>query len=283
MLQSQLCKEQDFQSQWYADAFMKLKAEDALLSLVNNNMTDHATAPLSRLAYRFHRKLWEWCFIYEALRQRGALQPNKRGLGFGVGTEPLTAAFASHGCQITATDLDFEVAQAQGWVATNQHAVSLQELNGEHICDPAQFAKLVTFEYADMNHITPSYDGQFDFTWSSCSFEHLGSIELGTQFIVNQMKCLRPGGVAVHTTEFNLSSNEHTIDHNLTVLFRRRDIEQMVHRLRAEGYEIDVDFSLGIGPIESHVDVPPYSHHPHLRLQLGQFVTTSIALIIHRP
>ena len=38
--------------------------------------------------------------------------------------------------------------------------------------------------------------------------DRIGSIELGLQFIENSMATLRPGGVAVHTTEFNLEDGE---------------------------------------------------------------------------
>ena len=54
---------------------------------------------------RLHRKIWEFCFIAQALDERGMLARGRRGLGFAVGTEPLPAMFASRGCAIVATDL----------------------------------------------------------------------------------------------------------------------------------------------------------------------------------
>jgi hypothetical protein len=45
-----------------------------------------------------HRKMWEWLFIAEALHEREMLEPGRRGLGFGVGREPLVALFAARGC-----------------------------------------------------------------------------------------------------------------------------------------------------------------------------------------
>ena len=39
--------------------------------------------------------------------------------------------------------------------------------------------------------------GQFDFVWSACAFEHLGSILNGLEFVVNSVKCLKPGGVVL--------------------------------------------------------------------------------------
>ena len=44
-------------------------------------------------------------------------------------------------------------------------------------------------------------------------------------FVINSMRVLKPGGVAVHTTEFNLSSNDDTIEARDLCVYRRRDIE----------------------------------------------------------
>jgi hypothetical protein len=136
-----------------------------------------------------------------------------------------------------------------------------------------------------MNHIPEDLLAeQFDFTWSTCSFEHVGSIELGQQFILNQMRCLRPGGIAVHTTEFNLSSDEYTLDHQGTVLFRRRDMEDLARSLRAEGHLIELNFSPGNGRLDHYADVPPYfvPGGLHLKLLLDKYITTSIGLVIQK-
>ena len=52
-----------------------------------------------------HRKQWEFVFILRALEYYGALRPDARGLGFGVGIEPLSSLFAAEGCRVMATDL----------------------------------------------------------------------------------------------------------------------------------------------------------------------------------
>jgi hypothetical protein len=113
-------------------------------------------------------------------------------------------------------------------------------------------------------------------------FEHCGSIEQGKSFILNQMKCLRPGGVAIHTTEYNLSSNHSTVEDGGTVLYRQSDIEWMVSALREAGHSITIDFTPGREMVESYVDLPPYKLQPHLRLLLADYVCTSIGLIITR-
>ncbi|MED1852251.1 SAM-dependent methyltransferase, partial [Brevibacillus borstelensis] len=80
----------------------------------------------------------------------------------------------------------------------------------------------------------------------------------------------------------NGSSNDDTIESGITVIFRLQDIEWMVEALRAQGHSIEIDYSVGTGEIESYVDVPPYSNDLHLRLLLGQYVSTSIGLIIKK-
>jgi hypothetical protein len=126
----------------------------------------------------------------------------------------------------------------------------------------------------------------FDFSWSACAFEHLGSIARGERFIFEMLRCLRPGGIAVHTTEFNVSSNQDTRDHDDEfVLFRRRDIERMARRLRSRGHRIELDFTLGTEEKESYVDPEPFTNPNrtvHMRLKIEPYVVTSIGLVIEK-
>jgi hypothetical protein len=228
-----------------------------------------------------HRKQWEWVIICDALHERGLLAPGKRGIGFGVGLEPLPALFASDGCEIVATDLAVDNAASQGWIAGDQHAASLEQLNSLGLCTPDEFRERVSFRSADMNDIAPDLRG-FDFTWSSCCFEHLGSIEHGLNFVERSLDCLRPGGVAIHTTEFNLSSNDDTVDQGGTVIFRRQDIDRLAQRLTAQGHKISLDYTEGTTVYDRFVDLPPYQQDPHLRLLLAGYVSTSICLIVRK-
>jgi len=65
-----------------------------------------------------HRKMWEWLFVAEVLRERGMLALGHTGLGFGVGQEPLVALFAAAGCDVVATDQPAELASTSGWTAS---------------------------------------------------------------------------------------------------------------------------------------------------------------------
>ncbi len=233
--------------------------------------------------WRLHRKLWEYCFILQALYERDMLRSGRRGLGFAVGEEPLPSLMASLGCEVMATDLDVSDSRAEVWAKTAQLAASLEGLNTRKLCNESDFQRRVSFMPVDMNRIPDDLKG-FDFTWSSCSFEHCGSIGLGKRFLREQMKCLKPGGIAVHTTEYNLSSTERTIDTGTTVIFRRQDVEAMVRDLQAEGHEVEkLQLDVGASGEDAHVDIPPYSSNVHLKLELfNEFVSTSVALIIRK-
>lgn len=231
---------------------------------------------------RTHRKQWEFCYILQSLARSGKLAPGMRGLGFGVGGEPLTAVFAERGVQVVATDLDFEGAQALGWVDTQQHAATKSGLNERKICPEEKFKENVEFRNVDMNSIPAEFAGQFDFSWSACALEHLGSIKNGLRFVEKSVECLVPGGVAVHTTEFNCNSDTETLDNMGTVLFRKCDFLSLAERLAAKGAQLQLCFDLGDLPLDKHIDVPPYSANEHLKLQIDRWVTTSFGLIVRK-
>lgn len=235
-----------------------------------------------REALRYHRKLWEFVFICQALHERGLLSAGKKGLGFGVGSEPLSAYFAAKGCQITATDIDLDYAIQMGWTETNQHAVGKAALRNPLLCPDEVFDANVVFETCDMNKV-PTHLSGFDFCWSACALEHLGSIESGLAFIERSIDTLKPGGWAIHTTEFNTSSNDDTVDNMGTVLFRRSDFAELAHRLAQKGHSLaPLDFNLGQDPVDRYIDMPPYREQPHLQMALDGYSTTSYGLIVRR-
>lgn len=256
---SELCKAKDFSASWYKRWCHELKESP-----------------------NFHRKQWEFVFVMQALWERGCIAEGKRGLVFAVGSEPLPSVFARYGCDILATDLFPEEGIAKGWDHNNQLCFGLDSLYKCDICDKETFYKRVEYLAVDMNAIPPELRN-YDFNWSSCSFEHLGTIEKGFAFLKNQLKTLKPGGWAVHTTEYNLSSNDETQNNNDTVIYRQRDIEKIVNELRSEGHFVEeLDYSLGGLPEDFMVDVQPHRQDIHLKLQIDKYVVTSIGLIIQK-
>lgn len=256
---SELCKAKDWQADWFKRWVGELK-EPA----------------------RYHRKQWEFIYVMQSLWERGCIKKGNKGLAFAVGSEPLPSIFANYGCEILATDITPEEGTEKGWTNGDQLCFGIESLNKRGLCTDEILKKHVSYRAVDMNNIPDDLNG-FDFNWSSCSFEHLGTIQKGLDFLKNQLKTLKPGGWAVHTTEFNISSNEETLDNCDTVIFRMTDIEKLVKELRIQGHKVElVDYSLGGLAEDFNVDVHPHDQKTHLRLQLNEFVVTSIGLIIQK-
>ncbi|MBP0443497.1 methyltransferase domain-containing protein [Roseomonas sp. SSH11] len=240
----------------------------------------------------YHRKVWEDCYALQALHERGMMAPGRRGLGFAVGAEWLPSFLAARGAEILATDIDANDLRARNWIETDQHGGRVETIFKPGLIDLDTFNERVSMRAVDMNTIPEDLHGGFDFLWSICSLEHCGSIRQGLDFVVESMKCLRPGGVAVHTTEFNMSPTGPTLEEGVTVLFQRHHIEELGTRLAQAGHRmLPMDYDTGTGILDQFVDLPPYPGNdsplaipeaPHLRLSIQGLVSTSIGFIIEK-
>jgi 2-polyprenyl-3-methyl-5-hydroxy-6-metoxy-1,4-benzoquinol methylase len=242
----------------------------------------------------YHRKLWEFAFVLQVLWESGRLRPGMRAVGFGCGEEPLASYLAALGIEVTVTDLDPASSVGRGWVETGQHTSALDQAFKPELVDRGRFKELVSLDYVDMNRIPSSLDGRHDFCWSICAFEHLGSVENGLRFVENAMRTLKPGGVAVHTTEFNYLSEEETIDSGPTVLFLRKHFLELKRRLEARGHQVgELDFATGSDVLDRFIDIPPYTwdgasegiwggQPEHLKMTVGRFPCTCYGLAIRR-
>ena len=251
-----------------------------------------------------HRKLWEFAYILQNMYGMGVLKEGQRGIGFGCGEEPLPSYFASKRMHVTVTDLDPNQVAGQGWAESGQHTASIDSAFHPNLCDRASFDDHVELQYVDMNNIPAHLDNQYDFCWSVCALEHLGSIKQGLDFIENSLRTLKPGGVAIHTTEFSYTETERTVDDKSTVLFLRHHFEEISARLRGAGHDVqELDFHVGTDPLDTFVDVPPYPPYPfdelgivartgatsdecyrpgHLKLSVFGFPATCFAITIRK-
>jgi len=248
----------------------------------------------------YHRKVWEACFVAQAAWEAGALAPGRRALGFAVGREALPSLFASAGVEVVATDLPAGDKRAREWVRTGQHpgdggGAARRALFRPDLLGAAEFDRLVSHRDADMRRIPPDLlRGGFDLVWSACAMEHLGGLGRGADFVVEAMRCLRPGGVAVHTTEFNTDAAGGTPRWGTTVLFQRRHLDALARRLEAAGHRmLPLDDAPGEGALDGFVDLPPFGDEetpgknplasaqtPHLKLSIRGYPATSVGIVV---
>jgi len=239
-----------------------------------------------------HRKLWELSYVLQAIFENGHMRDGARGLGFGCGEEPLPSYLAARGVAVTVTDLGADEAYEKGWATTGQHTASLDKAYHPALVDRATFDRLVGIETVDMTAI-PDHLRDYDFCWSVCALEHLGSIAKGMAFIENSLETLRPGGIAVHTTEFNIASDGPTIDNWPTVLFQGQHFVALADRLRAQGHDVaELNFDVGDKPLDRFIDVPPFDpaaefgnwhrRSAHLKLAIDGFPCTCVGIVVRK-
>lgn len=245
-----------------------------------------ATDPLPP-EMRYNRKVWEWAYIAQCASESGVLQAGRRALGFGVGTEPLPALFASRGMEVIATDQPVE--SGQHWADTGELMGDRDGLARPHLIDGASFDQLVLTKRIDMNAV-PDNLGAFDLIWSSCVIEHLGSPRLGLDFVRNSCRMLQPGGIAVHTTELELTPRSETADYGHCAVYRPADLRALAETLQADGLECVLNLTVPMDTAAdrwiSLVTQPNAKDLPdqaHLKLVLGDSVSTSFALVVRRP
>jgi SAM-dependent methyltransferase len=243
----------------------------------------------------YSRKLWEFAYVLQALFEHDMMTPGRRGLGFGCGVEPLPSFLASKGVAITVSDAPPEHQVSTGWAKTAQYAASREQAYYEKLVDRSSFERLVDFCFADMRNIDGGLSN-FDFCWSICALEHLGTIAAGMDFVENSLGVLKPGGISVHTTEFNFLHDDYTIDDWVTVLPQRQHFQELSDRLTAKGHWVaPLDFEVGKGPIDRFIDMPPYpfqfpepqrgilsGNNNHLKLTCDGIPTTCFGLIVKK-
>lgn len=276
MLNCMPCRYEHFEQDWYGRWMDEIRAPRTIEPEVKHS----------------YRKLWEFAAILQSLHERGMLTAGRRGIGFAVGGEPLSSVFAKYGCDVLATDLVTED-NASRWDSTNQMASSLESLFHDYVVNRETFDQRVSFAPADMNNFAymNNFDDilaeKYDFVWSSCAIEHLGSIQKGIEFVKNSMRLLKPGGISIHTTEFSVVSNDDTVSEGWNNIFRRRDIEEIDYVLRRHGCGLErLDFFPGTHRYDLQFDSEPYFQRDgvvHLKLDLLGYVCTSYLLIARRP
>lgn len=248
--------------------------------------------------FRYQRKLWELAFVLQVLFEHDMF--GKIGIGLACGSEMLPSYLIAKGCTITAGDKPFaKDDQAQeGWASTNQYTQSKDSLYHAQLVERPLFEKKFTLAYADMNDLPHELYENFDFCWSICAAEHLGSIRHGLDFFKNSLKLLRKGGISVHTTEFNLFSDKATTDNWGSVLFTKSHLENLSHEIAQVGGSLyPFDFDPGDSFFDRYIDMPPYPHQsvaginaplpaiglcPHIKLLCDGFPATCAGIIIQK-
>jgi len=199
-----------------AAQYVGLKSKPSTQSDLESDWAAYWSSQL-KAPVAFDGRLWELCYVLQAIHENGHIRSGSRGLGFGCEREPLPGYLATADVNVTVADL----------------------------------------RHGDVNGVAENQKN-YDFCWSIRAMEQLGSIENGLDFVEDSLIALRPGGLAVHTTEFNFSDDSKTIDNQAIVLFQRKHFEELAKRLRASGHVVaEMDFNVDRKPLDRFIDLPP--------------------------
>jgi len=192
----------------------------------------------------------------------------------------------SRGLDVVATDQGSE--SGDHWASTGELLTGLSGLSRSHLIADEELVSHVEVRNVDMNDV-PDDLGTFDVIWSSCVIEHLGSPQRGLDFVLESCLLLAPGGIAVHTTELELTRRETTADYGNCAVYRLSDLQEFAKRLAEVNCTSDLNFSVSMDTREdrwiSLVATDGQSAPPdiaHLKLAIGESVSTSFGLLIRR-
>ncbi len=234
---------------------------------------------------RLHSKQFQNYAIMEAANSILDLGKNGvKAIGFGVGVEPIPAGLAKLGYKVLATDF-LEGDIALDWKNSNQLLSSPEDLNSRGILTENEFINQIKFMSMDMNNIPEELNNEFDFVWSSCALGHIGGYQNGLDFIHRSVKLLKPGGIALHTTELDVSSEDSKFDFPTLSLYRESDIKALLDTLKSEGYLVEhfrIDHKWK-GKSERFIAREPWGDQPHIRIEVLGREVLSLAIRIERP
>ena len=141
------------------------------------------------------RKRWELCWLAQKFQELKLDDSKATLLGLGVGTEPLMYHFAHSARQVVATDL---YNSESVWRESRSATETVASLS------PFSYPReRLTVRDMDMRDIEFPADC-FDVVWSCSSIEHMATLPELVHVFREIHRVLKPGGVALITTEFSL-------------------------------------------------------------------------------
>lgn len=219
---------------------------------------------------RFHRKIWEFNQALYGLRRLRRLAPDATAIGIGCGHEELMYFLANRLRLVVATDL-YEGTYLGG------------ESQADVLEHPAKYAP---FPYREdhlhvrrMNGLAlEAAPASFDIAFCLSSIEHFGTLADKRRALAEMFRVLKPGGVAVVTTEVVLNRLGRGAQYFQpdALLALVRDVGFTLHQapdLRAEREFAEAPLAL---PMDTFAV-------PHVVLRNLHTIYTSVALFLLKP
>jgi SAM-dependent methyltransferase len=254
-----------------------------------NSEIKEALAELQKLSSEgfIHRKDWEWALGIIAMRRFGKLNEKSTAIGVGSGTEPVPFYLANKVKYVYATDL---YGQNDGWKRAAPSDF------------PENPKKYAPFPYKEDALTVLRMDGtklefpseSFDIAFSFSSIEHFDSggknNHSGALRSLKEIeRVLKPGGLAVITTEYIINDKEHPEFFNRRTIYsdlidkleRLKLVEPLDLRITSKTLDTVIDYS-SIGVSWNNINNDYKRTHPHIVLRIKNILFTSIMLVFQK-
>ena len=88
----------------------------------------------------------------------------------------------------------------------------------------------------------------------------------------------------MHTTELELTSRADTAEYGNLVVYWTRDLDGLAEEVGDRGFEIETNWYVAMETAADRwIGRPPSDDPAHLKIQIGDSISTSVGLLVRRP
>jgi SAM-dependent methyltransferase len=285
---NRLCYIEDWQNKEISDIISQLQ-NASLPSYINKQDWEMTTNIVNRRKTGLiHRKDWEWALGIIAMRRFGKLNEKSTAIGVGAGREEVLFYLANNLKHVYATDLydgnnwknfapsDFpENPKKYAPFPYKEDALTVLRMDGTKLEFPSESFD-IAFSFSSIEH----FDGDGDRKNHSGALRSLKEIE----------RVLKPGGLAVITTEYIINDKEHPEFFNRRTIYsdlidkleRLKLVEPLDLRISTKTLDTVMDYPSAVYWDASSNDDDFKKNHPLVLIRVGNVLVTSLLLTLQK-
>ena len=283
---NRLCYVEDWENSEIKEIISELQKTSLYDYIHRNNWEIKSNIVNNRKSGLIHRKDWEWALGIVAMRKFGKLNEKCTAIGVGAGREEVLFYLANCLSHVYATDL---------YDGKNWRNFAPSDF-------PENPKKYAPFPYKEDALTVLRMDGTklefpseiFDIAFSFSSIEHFGGGKnhSGALRSVREMeRVLKPGGLAVITTEYIINDKEHPEFFNKRTIYsdlidkleRLKLVEPLDLRITTKTLDTVMDAYDAINLWDTNKFDNDYKKmHPHILLRIRNILFTSVMLVFKK-
>jgi SAM-dependent methyltransferase len=282
---NRLCYIEDWQNKEIKDIISQLQSASLPYYIDKKEWEMTTNIVNRRKTGLIHRKDWEWALGIIAMRRFGKLNEKSNAIGVGVGREEVLFYLANKLYHIYATDLY----DGNNW--KNFAPSDFPENPKKYAPFPYKEDALTVLRMDGTKLEFPSES--FDIAFSFSSIEHFGGGKnhSGALRSLREMeRVLKPGGLAVITTEYIINDKEHPEFFNKRTIYsdlidkleRLKLVEPLDLRITSKTLDTVIDYPSAVYWDASSSDDEFKKNHPLVIIRVGNILVTSLLLILQK-